>query len=52
MWELITSRDPVNFNEKDKDAYERLIIKTNVIHRDDDPKNPDPKGNRGKKWKK
>ena len=52
LWELITSRDPVNFNEEDKDNYERLIIKTNVIHRGDDPKNPHPKGNRGKKWKK
>ena len=52
LWELITSRDPVNFNEKDKDEYERLIIKTNVIYRDDDPKNPHPKGNRGYKWKK
>ena len=52
MWELITSRDPVNFNEEDKDNYERLIIKTNVIHHGDDPKNPHPKGNRGKKWKK
>ena len=28
------------------------MIKTNVIHRDEDPKNPHPKGNRGKKWKK
>ena len=28
------------------------MIKTNVIHRDDDPKNPHPTGNRGKKWKK
>ena len=52
MWELITSNDPVNFNEEDKDNYERLIIKTGVIHRDDDKKNPHPKGNRGKKWKK
>ena len=52
LWELITSRDPVNFNEGDKDKYERLIIKTCVIHHGDDPKNPHPKGNRGKKWKK
>ena len=52
LWELISSRDPVNFNEEDKDEYGRLMIKTNVIHRDDDPKNPHPKANRGKKWKK
>ena len=52
LWELITSRDPVNFNKDDKHKYERLMIKTGVIHRDDDPKNPHPKGNRGNKWKK
>ena len=52
LWELITSRDPIYFDKKDKDEYERLMIKTNVIHRNDDPKNPHPKGNRGYKWKK
>ena len=52
LWKLITLREPVDVDKKDKDEYERLMIKTNVIHRDDDPKNPHPKGNRGKKWKK
>ena len=52
FWELITSRDPIYFNENDKHKYERLMIKTGVIHRDDDPKNPHPKANRGVKWKK
>ena len=52
LWKLITLREPVDVEKKDKDEYERLMIKTNVIHRDDDPKNPHPKGNRGKKWKK
>ena len=42
LWELITSNDPVNFNKEDKDDYERLIIKTGVIHRDDDKKKPSP----------
>ena len=52
LWKLITLREPVDVDKKDKDEYERLMIKTNVIHRDEDPKNPHPKGNRGKKWKK
>ena len=51
LWELITLKEPVDFNKEDKNEYERLMIKTNVIHRDDDPKNPRPKGSDGKKWK-
>ena len=52
LWDLITSRDPMYFNENDKHEYERLMIKTGVIHRDDDPKNPHPKASRSDKWKK
>ena len=51
LWELITSRDPVDFNEKDRDEYERLTIRTNTLHRYDDPRNPHPKANRSDKWK-
>ena len=51
MWELITSRDPTDFNEEDEDEYERLMVKTNALHRYDDPKNPHPKANRSDKWK-
>ena len=46
LWELITSRDPVDFNKEDKDEYERLTIRTNTLHRYDDPHNPHPKANR------
>ena len=51
LWELITSRDPVDFNKEDKDEYERLTIRTNTLHRYDDPRNPHPKANRSDKWK-
>ena len=51
LWELITSRDPVDFNKKDRDEYERLTIRTNTLHRYDDPRNPHPKANRSDKWK-
>ena len=51
LWELITSRDPVDFNKEDKDEYERLTIRTNTLHRYDDPYNPHPKANRSDKWK-
>ena len=51
LWELITSRDPVNFNKDDKDEYERLMVKTNALHREYNPLNPRPRGSMGKKWK-
>ena len=51
LWELITSRDPVDFNKEDRDEYERLTIRTNTLHRYDNPRNPHPKANRSDKWK-
>ena len=51
LWELITLREPVDFDKEDKDEYERLMVKTNALHRDYDPSNPRPRGSMGKKWK-
>ena len=52
LWRLITLREPEgDFEKEDKDEYERLMVKTNALHRDYDPKNPRPRGSVGKKWK-
>ena len=51
LWELITLREPVNFDKEDEDEYERLMVKTNALHREYDPSNPRPRGSMGKKWK-
>ena len=51
LWELITLREPVDFDKEDKDEYERLMVKTNTLHRDYDPSYPRPRGSMGKKWK-
>ena len=51
LWELITLREPVDFDKEDKDEYERLMVKTNALHREYDPSNPRPRGSMGKKWK-
>ena len=40
LWELITLREPVDFDKEDKDEYERLMVKTNALHREYDPSNP------------
>ena len=51
LWELLTSKNPQNFDDKDYDMYEDLMIMTNALHRDDDENNPHPKGNhRSYKW--
>ena len=47
LWELITSRDPVDFDKDDKDEYERLMVKTNTLHREYNPSNPRPRGSMG-----
>ena len=53
LWELITSKNPQNYDKKeDYAAYRYLLLKSNAIHLDDDPNNRRAKGNyRGDKWK-
>ena len=52
LWELITSKKPniINYDKMDCDSYVRLMIKTNALHHDYDPKNPYPRSSGGKKW--
>ena len=45
LWELLTSKNPQNFTDKDYDMYEDLMIITNALHIDNDEDNPHPKGN-------
>ena len=53
LWELITSKDPVEESDYDKDhlkEYERLMIKTNALHKGNNPNNPYPKSSKSDKW--
>ena len=50
LWELIMSNNPKNYTEKDYDDYEDLVIMTNILHRDYDEYNPNPRGNKSYKW--
>ena len=45
LWELLTSKNPQNFTNKDYDMYDDLMVMTNALHRDNDEDNPHPKGN-------
>ena len=53
LWELITSKKPSkdSYDEEDYMNYERLMVKTNALHRDYDPTNPLPRGSKSNKWK-
>ena len=53
LWELLTSKNPQNYGTKDYADYRYLMLKTNAIHKDNDPNNLRAKGNYiGEKWKK
>ena len=51
LWELITSKTPKNYTDKDYDNYEDLMIMTNALHRNNDEDNLHPKGSGSNKWK-
>ena len=52
LWELITSKNPKNYTDEDYDNYKYLMIKTNAIHKKNNPYNIRAKGNyKGAKWK-
>ena len=40
----------IDWDKNDIKDYERLMIKNNALHRNNDPNNPYPKGSNGKKW--
>ena len=43
LWELILSKDPQNHTDKDLNNYGRLMVKTNALHRDNNPNVKRPK---------
>ena len=45
------SKNPKYFTEDDYKNYTRLMLKTNVLHRDNNPKCLYPKSSRSDKWR-
>ena len=43
LWELIVSKEPKYFTEEDYENYAKLMVKTNGLHRGNDPENKHPK---------
>ena len=52
LWELLMSKiaDDNNYTFKDYESYKRLMLKTNALHRDINPKSTYRKASRGEKW--
>ena len=50
LWELITSKNPKYFTDKDYNEYKGIMLLTNALYRDYDPYNPHPRGRRSGKW--
>ena len=52
LWNLIMSKNPKKSDNKDYEEYKKLMIISDALHINNDPKNPYPKGNhRSPKWK-
>ena len=51
LWELIMEDKPRNSTKEDKDEYRDLLIKTNALHHDFNPKKPNPRSSVSSKWK-
>ena len=50
LWELITSKNPKNFTEKDYGEYKGIMLLTYALHHDYSPNNPCPRGSGSTKW--
>ena len=51
LWELITSTDPKKiYEDEDLANYGYLMIKTNALHRGNNPKSNYPKASKSDKW--
>ena len=50
---MITSKNPKEpIGKEDYENYEKLMLKTNALHRDNNPDNNYPKSSKGYKWRK
>ena len=50
LWELIVSKEPKGFTEEDYNNYARLMVKSNALRVDHDPKENKPRSSKSYKW--
>ena len=51
LWELIVSKNPIEYTIEDFNNYTRLMLKTNTLHRDNNPDSIYPKSSKSFKWR-
>ena len=50
LWGLIVSKNPRDYTDEDKVNYAKLMIKTNALHRKNNPETNRPKSRKSYKW--
>ena len=52
LWNLIMLKEPPrkDYAEKDMKKYVKILLKTHVLHQDNNPNNPYPKSSKADKW--
>ena len=50
LWELITSKNPINYTDEDKDIYRQILLRSNTIYRGYNLKSNYPRHNKSAKW--
>ena len=50
LWELVMSKNPEYFTKEDYENYAKLMVKTNALYRDNNPKSSRPKSSKSDKW--
>ena len=50
LWELITSKNPINYTDEDKDIYRQILLRSNTIFRNFNPKSNYPRPTKTAKW--
>ena len=51
LWELIVSVEPNVFTDEDYKNYASIMLKTNALHRNNNPNDNNPSSNNKNKWK-
>ena len=51
LWELIMEERPRRVNKDDLEEYKDLLRKTNALHYNFNPRNPNPRSSRSGKWR-
>ena len=50
LWELIMEERPRRYSKDDLEEYKDLLRKTNTLHHNFNPRNPNPRSSRSGKW--